>query len=358
MKIRALVSALLIWIVQLAAASPAPAGIWGALPPDVAKEMEGFFKSLNQALNQHDLHQVMNFYAPDATEAIQVGGSKMAVPNFLGRRRSEIKHLAESNRPAAGVDLANLQYQPGASPAEYRIRRMVYRSGAISGAPTSEIFYVFQRGGAVPVISSIVTHSLVSNAPRVVTIARPVNEIPLGPDGLPTEVELIDGIRLHEVSVMIWRIDTVVLRHVAGVDPIRLARIIPEQRKIFESQLTDRINQQRVAEYRAAQIAASQDQQRQFAETTRQQEDDVREQLEASREDAVRKHHLLVGMTQDQVRRAWGPPLQTNTVNSIAGPGSIWYYDGRGLDANGNPADAQIRFGGDSVISMLNVKAY
>ena len=290
-----------------------------------------------------------------------MGGSRIAVPNIQERRKSEIKRLVETGSTLPDVALSSLQYQPGAAPGEFRIRRMVFRSRAATGSPASEICYGLRRGAQGLVITSTVTHPLTSNAVRVTPAARPVTEFPLGANGLPTEVELTNGVRLHEVSVDFWQLDTVTLRHVAGVDPIKLDRIIPAQRTLFESQLMERIKQQRAEAYRAAVAAAAQDRVREAAEAQQQVADNQQQaqQQQANKlEEEAGKHHLLVGMTMDQARRAWGQPNESNSISSAVGPGAIWYYYGRGTDSHGNATDAQVRFMGDTIISMMNVKTY
>ena len=170
------------------------------------------------------------------------------------------------------------------------------------------------------------------------------------------EVELVNGVRLHDAVVLQWQADGVLIKHLAGTDPIKFARIIPEQRALFEAQLSDRLRAQAVAYYSGAVAARHQENERETNESAAraQQEDqeERRERLEAE----VSQHHLVVGMTMDQVRRSWGYPTTSNPVESSEGLSVLWIYERKGIDEHGNACNAGVGLRGDFVTHLYNVK--
>jgi hypothetical protein len=55
------------------------------------------------------------------------------------------------------------------------------------------------------------------------------------PPSLPDSVTLKNGAVLRHISIVRWQIDVVVIKHVGGVDPIRLDYLAPESRAALEA---------------------------------------------------------------------------------------------------------------------------
>lgn len=359
MKIRPLFFVLQLLAGMVRAAPPPVPGAWGPLPPDVAREVTSYFTQLNAALAGQRIGPVMDLYAPDATEEVQIGAnSRMAIPNIQERRRADMKRLAESGTPPEAVDPASLQYQAGAAPNEFRIRRLIFRpaSAAGKGSPSSEVCYVFRREAPGLLISSTLTRPLDNSRPAPVAAAASPKRTLLGPDGLPMEVELINGIRLRDAVVLQWQADGVLIKHLGGIDPIKFERIIPEQRALFETQLSDRLRKQAAAYYSAAVAARHQENVRQMNEVSAQTQEEYREEEREFFESEVSKHHLLIGMTMDQVRRSWGSPTTSNPMDSPDGHSLLWIYEMKGIDEHGNACNAGVGLQGDFVTHLFNVK--
>ncbi|MDB6127546.1 MAG: hypothetical protein JWM35_1442, partial [Verrucomicrobia bacterium] len=147
--------------------------------------------------------------------------------------------------------------------------------------------------------------------------------------------------------------DKVVLKHLAGTDPITYERMIPEQRAMFEAQRERGLEFQMQGYARAAAV----DDMRQKERSAEQASARAREELAAQIDAAISEHRLLVGMTMDQVKRSWGLPTRTVAVDGTNGQGVMWVYDGRGMDTHGNVTTAGIGFIGDAVVQLFNVKA-
>ena len=132
---------------------------------------------------------------------------------------------------------------------------------------------------------------------------------------LPTEVKLTSGATLHRVSVVRWQKDTVVLRHVGGVDPIRYANIAPEQRAAFEA-------------YRESGIAAEETRNaavRREAESQQATEAATAAKKQRIR-DAIAENAIVVGMTREEAIESWGRPVKINSSGGAYGSHEQWIY--------------------------------
>jgi hypothetical protein len=331
-------------------------GKWEPVPADVSREVAEFFAIHNIAMTNNRIELVMNLYTPDATEGLVVGNGEPSFETSIrARRELELKQIAQSGVPPPEVNVAGLQYQPGNSTTEFRIRRTVHKAGAnpASDPPTGEICYVFRRGSQGILLHSTISHPF--GITRSVSTA-PTKPVKLGPDGLPTDVMLSSGLTLHDVVVLAWQEDAVVLKHRGGTDPIKLSRMVPEQRALFESQLKERLAEQKRAAFQAAAVADNQEQmQRSMAAAAREYQA-MREEHAANLEEQVEHRHLVVGMTEDQVRRSWGPPSWTAMVDLQGGKCLLWSYGSRGVDEHGAICNAGVAFINDRVIYLINVK--
>jgi len=214
---------------------------------------------------------------------------------------------------------------------------------------TGDIIYSFRRGERGLQLSSTAVHPVV---------ARSEPKKPVAPGGpLPTEVTLTNGVTLHHVTVVQWQSDKLVLRHDGGTAPIRLEHIIPDHRAHFTANLQRELELQTAANNYAARQGEAEQQMRSYQEQMQTASVERQAQRQAEIEEAISHHRLMVGMTMLQVRSSWGTPNRTTTITHEYGPGTVWFYDGRGIDAGGNAANAGVSFIGDIVVSLYNVKA-
>ena len=133
---------------------------------------------------------------------------------------------------------------------------------------------------------------------------------------LPTEVKLTNGATLRRVSVVRWQKDTVVLKHVGGVDPIRYVNIAPEQRLIFEA-------------HRAEGLAADEAKKGAVRKevNARQAADSALAANKQRIRDAIAAKTLVVGMTREEAIESWGKPGKVNSSGGAYGSREQWIYE-------------------------------
>jgi hypothetical protein len=332
-------------------AAPSEQDGWAPLPEAISREVDDYFTCMELALNHNHIEMVMSLYTPDATEEISDGQSgRYGVEMILERREREMEEYVRSSTNAPAIERGALLYQPGRTADSFRIKYLVSgrRVPFATNSAVGDIIYTFRSGEDRIQLSSTVVHPLY---PMVVRVMPRMPAVPGCP--LPSEVTLTNGLVLHHVTVVQWQPDTVILKHTAGTDPIRLERIAPEDRVYFMANIQRGLAQQKAA-YDLAARASDYDQR---AHANEQQAQSAFAEKEAEIQEAVSQHRLLVGMTMDQVRASWGPPSRSNSITGAEGQGSLWFYDGRGIDSNGNTANAGVGFNGDVVASLYNVKA-
>jgi len=147
---------------------------------------------------------------------------------------------------------------------------------------------------------------------------------------LPTEIELTNGFVMHQCKVVSWRGDAMTVNYVGGKVLVQLANVAPSQRALFAAH--------RDAVYaRRARIDAAK------AGKTLPPAPAGREANSPQIQAAIAVHQLVLGMTQEQVRMAYGLPSQT-FKDPAAPTYEYWAYSGRGLDANGAACDRLLGF--------------
>jgi hypothetical protein len=147
---------------------------------------------------------------------------------------------------------------------------------------------------------------------------------------LPSEIALTNGFIMHQAKVVSWQADAMTVTYVGGKVLVRFDNVAPAQRPLFVAH-KDAVfaRQARIAEARAGKNlpAAPASQEAKAA------------QIKAG----IAAHQLVIGMTQDQVRMAYGYPDQT-----AADPGvpayEYWIYLGRGLTPSGAACNRFVGF--------------
>ena len=346
--------AIAVWLILAGGtgqAAPSGPDGWGPLPPTVKHEVDGYFTSMELALRHNRLEMVMALYTPDATEELPAAlGGRYGLPAIRARRQAEMLNYVNTSTLPPTIQRNALTYQPGATVDSFRIKYQVQGQGVPSVMPSTmgDIVYSFQRGEAGIQLSSTVVHPVMAPpAPRKVVKAG---------DPLPTEITLTNGVKLHQVKVVNWQPDVLTLQHVGGTDPIRLAYIVPEDRAYFTANMERALEMQRNLHQARVQLSQAEQQLQSYQQQRQAAEDERRTGRSAEIEEEIAHHRLMVGMTMDQVRRSWGSPSRINTINDVTGTGTLWIYDGRGVDANGNAANAGVGFSGDHVMGLYNVK--
>jgi len=116
---------------------------------------------------------------------------------------------------------------------------------------------------------------------------------------LPSSVTLKNGYVLKNVSVVRWDKDAVVLKHSAGVDPVRFDGMTPEVKAVFLANAEVGLAQKQADQVLNNRISA-----------------------------AITRHALIVGMTPEQAIQSWGKPDEIN-----ASPGrEQWIYNRESIE--------------------------
>lgn len=342
---------------------------WQPLPPAIKEEVEEFFTTLELGLNNHRLEIVMSLYTADATEELPAAqGGKQGVAAIRQRRLAEMEHYARTATQAPSVPIDELLYQPGAGTDAFRIKYVVRgaAASALLNAKAGEIVYNFRRSKrglelATTQLKPLLAMAAAKAAPRKAAPPLPARP-PLDPNGPPpTTLMLSNGAVLQQVVVLNWQPDAVLIQHRGGTVPIRLEYMAPPERAYFTANMQEALRRQNEALLNAARASAANEQMRANSEQQNAEESaraaDESAQQEAACEDAVSHRRLIIGMTKEQVRRSWGSPSRTTTFDHGGGEtGVLWFFDGRGIDEHGVPANAGVGFFQEKVLVLYNVK--
>lgn len=68
------------------------------------------------------------------------------------------------------------------------------------------------------------------------------------------------------------------------------------------------------------------------------------EEKETEVRHAISDHRLIIGMTMDQAREAWGKPAFSSVSTNDHGGYGYWVYRNRARDIHGAPCDRQVFF--------------
>jgi hypothetical protein len=160
---------------------------------------------------------------------------------------------------------------------------------------------------------------------------------------LPTEIKLTNGFVMKDCTIVRWDADVITVKYAGGTVPVRLENIDPDQRELIEFRKEAALKQQRIADEKAAKALAEAKHKQEV-----QQKHEEKKQAEIDRKAAaiqagLDQHRLVVGMSMDQVRGMYGPPLRTSSLTNVEAS-EWWIYPGLGREGNGAPTNLQIHF--------------
>ncbi|MEO6873490.1 MAG: hypothetical protein ABI222_01575, partial [Opitutaceae bacterium] len=153
---------------------------------------------------------------------------------------------------------------------------------------------------------------------------------------LPTDIKLTNGYVMHRSTVARWETNSVLVSYPGGIVSVRFNNMAPEHRAIFEARRDEALARQAKED---ANTAVGQDTANQDEKNKQTSEASAHEAAEAKAEEiqkGLAYHFLVKGMTKDQVKQAFGRPVDDKT--------DIFFYAFRGLDKYGNSADRTLTF--------------
>lgn len=160
---------------------------------------------------------------------------------------------------------------------------------------------------------------------------------------LPTEIKLTNGFVMKDCTIVRWDKDLITVKYVGGTVPVRLENIDPGQRKLIEAHQEAALKLQLIADEKADKALAKVEHKQGIQEKR-----DERKQTEIDRRTAaiqagLEQHRLVAGMTMDQVRSLFGPPLRASSLTNV-NASEWWIYPGLGRNGNGVPTNLQVHF--------------
>jgi len=160
---------------------------------------------------------------------------------------------------------------------------------------------------------------------------------------LPTEIKLTNGFVMKDCTIVRWETGVITVKYAGGTVPVRFENIDPSDRVAIMSHQEEALRQQAVADEKAAKALATVEHKQEVQEKR-----DAKKQAEIERKNAaiqqgLEQHHLVAGMTMDQVRSLFGPPLRSSSLTEV-NASEWWIYPGLGRDGNGVPTNLQIHF--------------
>ncbi len=164
---------------------------------------------------------------------------------------------------------------------------------------------------------------------------------------LPTEIKLTNGFVMKDCTIVRWSTDVITVKYIGGTVPVRLENIEPVDRAWIVAHQATALQEQAEADEKAAKELATTEH-KQAGQEKREAEKQAKKQAEIERKNAaieqgVEQHQLVAGMTMDQVRGLYGPPLRSSSLTNV-NASEWWIYPGLGKDGNGVPTNLQIHF--------------
>lgn len=156
----------------------------------------------------------------------------------------------------------------------------------------------------------------------------------------PSEIKLVNGVTMRGVSPVRWDNDTIVLKHLGGVDRIRYDQIAEPYRSQV-AKLKD--GGMETEQKKSAQLTAKaqeQEQAKKEAEAIAAKEKAKKEKME----DAMAHYQVIVGMTKEQVKKTWGEPSDYGSKYTSGSTTEWWYYNGRGRNEKGQSTRVSLAF--------------
>lgn len=157
-----------------------------------------------------------------------------------------------------------------------------------------------------------------------------------------TEIKLTNGLVMRNCLFLQWNNDGMLVKYYGTTVPIKFAEIEPEQRKLFLDANAEAIKLFR--EETGLAIAPKHNGwvwmgPRRSIERNLESEAAAAERKRDEIKDGVSWHQLVVGMTQDEVRKTMG--ANPSSVSGKEG-NEIWLYDLRGYNPDGLSAASQL----------------
>lgn len=175
---------------------------------------------------------------------------------------------------------------------------------------------------------------------------------------VPDQIKLSNGFVMRDCEILRWEKDSVMVKYVGGTVPIRFANMDPESQKIFQSESKEALRKQKLGDTLTAQSLANA---RAYAPRIEKKSDEqtaAQKEVAESKESAIKRgvtfHELVKGMTQDQVKQAYGYPTSTYDGTNSA----VWTFAKRSkyvwADIDGSPKDVTLYFTGGLLTGWNN----
>ena len=247
----------------------------------------------------------------------------------------------------AGVTVQGATYVRGQMVPEVRLKNgKVYHGFAVVAVGSTSVVARWEGGqGSIPMaqLPDAMRVDLTPPPPKPVASAAAAPLTPAAPVDpklasaeLPTEIKLTNGFVMHKSTVKRWAEHSVLVNYQGGIVTVQFKYIIPEQRGIFEARKDEAMARQAKED---AYTSAGQEIIGRAEDAKQLQEAQAKEEAERLAEEitkGVSFHYLVKGMTKDDVKQAYGRPVDDH--------GDIFLYPSRGHDKYGNSADRALMF--------------
>jgi hypothetical protein len=173
---------------------------------------------------------------------------------------------------------------------------------------------------------------------------------------LPAEIKLTNGFVMKGCTIVRWETDLITVKYAGGTVPVRFENIDPDDRALILAHQEAALREQAIADEKAAKAQAAAEH-KQAEQEKRAELKQEKKQAEIDRKNAaiqlgLEQHHLVAGMTMDQVRSLFGPPWQFSSLTEV-NASEWWIYPGLGRDGNGVPTNLQVHFK-DGLVTRWN----
>jgi hypothetical protein len=157
---------------------------------------------------------------------------------------------------------------------------------------------------------------------------------------LPDQIRLTNGFVMKDCTITRWKPDGIMVSYIGGNAPIRFVDIDPEQRDLFLDAKAKALSRQMQSDNSAIASSSSNDGDHSAEDASR----DAAERKAEEIKKGLDYHHLVIGMTINQAREAFGGPTRSSISTNDYGGYGYWVYENRGRDIHGNPCDRQVYF--------------
>jgi len=135
---------------------------------------------------------------------------------------------------------------------------------------------------------------------------------------LPTEIKLTNGFVMRECTIVRWDTDQITIKYVGGTVPVRFENIDPEDRALIEASKAQALEKQHREDEKEAKALATAGHKQEVHDQR-----DARKQAELDRKNAaiaagLAEHRVVAGLTMEQVRSMFGPPLRSSSLTNVA----------------------------------------